>query len=133
MTASYGKPPILEAVIEFTYAELSASLPERAALKFRGFPLVQDDRSLTAAFQLGAERNVQYQEAFVGKRLTSADHRHVLMIRRRTFGYAELAPYSGWDAFSNDGRRHWERLQKTTGRLNVTRIGLRYINRIDVP
>ena len=43
----------------------------------------------------------------------------------------ELAPYPGWSAFLRDMSEAWSDLAEVVGPANVTRIGLRYINRIE--
>src|SRR5688572_25047547 len=139
MSGRYARPPILEAVMEFAYPELPASTIHRAAVKEKAFGRSQNDVNIKAAIKVTADRdkvtaeNVSIDRSFVGRRLTSDDQRHILLIRPKTFGYVELAPYSGWEVFSASARKYWERFQKTAGRLKVMRIGLRYINRIDVP
>jgi uncharacterized protein (TIGR04255 family) len=46
---------------------------------------------------------------------------------------SQLAPYPGWDTFFERFRRDWGVWKRTLGYRKITRIGVRYINRIDIP
>ncbi|WGR91839.1 TIGR04255 family protein [Bradyrhizobium sp. ISRA435] len=69
----------------------------------------------------------------IGQRLTSADATEIVVVSRHNFSTSRLAPYSGWDQFIATVRRNWEVWRKVAGNREIGRIGVRYINRIDVP
>jgi len=47
--------------------------------------------------------------------------------------FSHLAPYRSWKAFSNEARPLWERYVESVKPEAVTRVALRYINRIYIP
>jgi uncharacterized protein (TIGR04255 family) len=47
--------------------------------------------------------------------------------------FSQLAPYPGWDVFFERFCRDWAAWKRTLGYRKITRIGVRYINRIDIP
>jgi len=49
------------------------------------------------------------------------------------FVFSQLAPYPGWDLFFERFHRDWVVWKRTHGYRKITRIGVRYINRIDIP
>jgi uncharacterized protein (TIGR04255 family) len=46
---------------------------------------------------------------------------------------SQLAPYPGWDAFFARFVRDWKLWKKVSAFRRIIQIGIRYINRIDVP
>jgi uncharacterized protein (TIGR04255 family) len=46
---------------------------------------------------------------------------------------SRLAPYEGWEPFFARSRQNWDIWKRIVGRREFTRIGVRYINRIDIP
>ena len=67
------------------------------------------------------------------RRLSSDDQIDVCLLRPDALAVARLAPYPGWDEFIERVRRDWAISNDILGRLRLSRIGLRFINRIDVP
>jgi uncharacterized protein (TIGR04255 family) len=65
--------------------------------------------------------------------LSSADATNVAIIGRQHISASRLAPYTGWEEFTGQARRNWAIWRKVAGWHEVARIGVRYINRIDVP
>jgi uncharacterized protein (TIGR04255 family) len=45
----------------------------------------------------------------------------------------QLAPYPGWDQFFGRFCRDWEAWKNSVGYRKIIRVGVRYINRIDIP
>lgn len=88
----------------------------------------------TKTFQLdvAAERaTVAHQSA--GYRATSLDSADILIISTLNFLVSRLAPYMGWESFYARASRDWEVWKRVAGYRRVQRIGVRYINRIDIP
>lgn len=49
------------------------------------------------------------------------------------FSFSKTRPYSEWPDVRNEASRLWQRFTAITRPTSVNRIGLRYINRIDIP
>jgi uncharacterized protein (TIGR04255 family) len=63
----------------------------------------------------------------------NADGVHIYQARLNGFGVSRLAPYQDWRTFSGEARRLWNRYCDMVKPGVVQRLGLRYINRIDIP
>ncbi|MCP5005758.1 MAG: TIGR04255 family protein [Planctomycetes bacterium] len=57
------------------------------------------------------------------------------IVQARIDGYTfnKLKPYESWDAFRTEARKLWDIYFQITNPVRITRIALRYINRIEVP
>jgi uncharacterized protein (TIGR04255 family) len=66
--------------------------------------------------------------AFVG-----AEGKHVVQFRVNGFTFSRLAPYQTWEQLRNEAKRLWESYRQIVGALPVVRIGLRYVNQLDLP
>lgn len=69
----------------------------------------------------------------VGYRLQSADGRRVIQVQRFGFTFSRVGSYDTWDSFSQEARELWGRYLTVATPETVTRLGLRYINRILLP
>ena len=131
----YSKAPITEATIDlwiapsedFTLPRLEAfqslidGYLDKQNLHFDEF-LIQPEPHTTA------HRSQQF-----GYRFINSDKRRVIQARVNGFAFTLLAPYERWETFSAEAKQMWERFRTHLSPLVVTRFGLRYINRLDVP
>src|SRR6202007_3259742 len=69
----------------------------------------------------------------LGNRLSTEDQTQIVLAWPAQFVFSQLAPYPGWDVFFERFRRDWGLWKRTLGYRKITRIGVRYINRIDIP
>jgi uncharacterized protein (TIGR04255 family) len=129
----YDAPPIIEAVIQFRYAEPASKALQAKLLK----RLKREYENEVALQAVGANVDFEKQEAaFVAEpqwRLSSSDETDVLIVHGTTLTWSRLAPYQGWDALSERVRSDVEIAHEVTGLRKVVQLGVRYINRIDVP
>jgi uncharacterized protein (TIGR04255 family) len=132
----YKRPPITEAVLEFQL--------ERAADR----KIIESAGRRLASFYKTSETEMNYQFAFDmqgppqakvienewnGLKLSSEDRADVVALRKLGIATSRLAPYEGWEPFRDRARDNWEGWKKAGGLTQVKRVGLRYINRLDVP
>jgi uncharacterized protein (TIGR04255 family) len=69
-----------------------------------------------------------------GVRLESADHRRLVRIAPFVISVHALPPYPQWPAFSSDVRAVVEALEQVSKQdIDVERVGVRYINRVNIP
>ena len=57
----------------------------------------------------------------------------ILFFRTNTFICSRLAPYTGWEEFSARAMRAWDIWKRAARSTEISRIGVRYVNRIDIP
>lgn len=129
----YDAPPVIEAVIQFRYAE-----PVSKALHAKLLKRLRRDYVNQLSLQtVGANVDFAKQEAaFVAEpqlRLSSKNETDVLTVHATTLTWSRLAPYEGWDALSERVRRDVQIVHDVTGLRKIVQIGVRYINRIDIP
>ncbi|MBL4590262.1 MAG: TIGR04255 family protein [Alphaproteobacteria bacterium] len=135
-TFQYKRAPIIEAVVEFRSDDPVDNKKRAKALKkLNRFytnhqPISQHD--LEVKISDGQPPTTQSVEVIID-RLSSADMTEQLHIRDIAFLSSQLAPYHGWEAFRERITRDWNIWRGTVGFRPITRIGMRYINRIDLP
>ena len=69
----------------------------------------------------------------IGHLFTSSDGKQVIQSRLDGFAFSRLKPYDRWETFRNDARDLWQQYSQITTPVVITRLGLRYINRIELP
>ena len=135
----YKKAPILEAVLEFRWSspkpldELKSAL---ALPAYEGFVEPKPRVNISASINAAQESNtfgVSQQQTQIGYQTALRDGSEIVFLEQEGFVYIQRAPYDRWERFS---KRALSLLDPTISALNVTglsRVGLRFINRIDVP
>lgn len=68
-----------------------------------------------------------------GFRLNTNDQTDVVLVFPDGIAAARLAPYQGWEYLRDRARVAHEEWRRSTAHRAVTRIGIRYLNRIDIP
>ncbi len=66
-------------------------------------------------------------------RLASEDETQVAVIGAASLGVSRMAPYAGWAELFARFEADWADLKRVVGYKKVERVGVRYINRIDLP
>ena len=137
MTTSrrYTRAPITEAIIDFQVDPLEgveladlercqdAAYPGKKALSVVvDNPDFGEDDSTTSTSRQVA-----------GFLFTSADAKQLFQARFAGFSMHRLAPYKGWEPFRDEARRLWNIYRQTAQPRKVTRVAVRYINRLDLP
>jgi uncharacterized protein (TIGR04255 family) len=129
----YPKAPIIESVIHLAVegkatGEQLQKLMKRFA---KDYPQQETVSSVSVAINTtGGAMTVQQQ--IDGYRLKSADQADILMLFPNGVAAARLAPYPGWESLRDRAHVAWAEWRKSTGYGVLNRIGVRYINRIDI-
>lgn len=134
----YPHAPITEALID-----LRVELPPELAVAALGQMLEGDEAMKNAypgkeallreefQFAPGIGASSMRQEA--GFRYRSADGKYVCQARVDGFTMSRLAPYENWETFQPEAQRLWTMYRAIANPAKVTRVAVRYINRIEVP
>ncbi len=64
---------------------------------------------------------------------TANNEKQVVQIRLDGFTFSRLKPYQKWDNMRDEARRLWELYIKFASPELISRIAVRYINRLDIP
>jgi uncharacterized protein (TIGR04255 family) len=135
----YKRPPITEAVIEIRFVEpVDAADIDKASADFASlYPLLQTVRNVDFKLEVPPELRNQptahITREQVGHRRSSADVSEILWLAPPAFAVSQLAPYPGWDDFFARFVRDWKVWKRVSSYRKISRVGVRYINRIDIP
>lgn len=132
----YPHAPITEAVIDIQVAA-SASM-DRLAEAFAGEPgysLPEKLFATSAAMTFGPEANTVTTSKTepIGYLYRSADGLHIYQARTNGFTFSRLAKYTSWGEVSAEARRLWNKYRTAATPTSITRLALRYVNRLDIP
>lgn len=135
----YKYPPVTEAVIGVNFADdLSKTQLKSASDKLaKNYPIHQQLQNISVNLDLspqaGKNRKTITEIAELGHRRSSQDMTEIALALPNSLVVSQLAPYPSWATFSNRFKRDWKLMKKTLGYREIKRIGVRYINRIDIP
>lgn len=138
MPQNYSKPPILEADLHVRYESmLSAGEQKRIPnLLKSAFPSASEERDYQLQFQMkdGVPIGVPTpREIDTGFRLLSGDGLKIVVVRGGSVLFSHHAPYPGWDSFISEARFLFDTLRSKVGVKKIKSVGLRYVNRLDIP
>lgn len=130
----YKHPPITEAVIEIRFEQaVPIDKLEQVANKIKSNYVFLDPEN-TVEFQFDAgNQQASVATQSTGFRLNSINRDELTIVKTNAFACSKLAPYTGWEKLEHRGKRDWSILKKIIGFLRLTRVGIRYINRLDIP
>ena len=80
-----------------------------------------------------SEVSSKTNQNLTGYRMSTSEGAKVLLLGWNTIGTAKIAPYGGWEQLIEDAQNNWEIWLKIVGWQPLARIGVRYINRLDIP
>jgi len=134
-----AKAPITEALIDIqvqlpsdvnidTLRDIQRRLAPR-------FPKMDQRMSVAAQFKIGDEgaelvSQPPHPDGFL---LSSETEPLRLQARLDGFTIHRLSPYTKWATFSADAKQLWELYKETANPTKVTRLAVRYINRLELP
>ena len=131
--------PITEAIIDLRvkaaagfhaekFAELKPHLIER-------FPKMEEQRGVHAMFEMisGPSRPPTVQVGIRGYFLKSADDKTIVQFRVDGFTVNRLRPYNSWEELFPQAMELWDLYCTISKPEVITRLAVRYINRIELP
>lgn len=135
----FPNAPITEALLD-----IRVQLPEEVDLKkletFQAFvkerfPQKQERISFQAGFQFSPEGPATLPPSSKpdGYLFRSTTENKVVQARLDGFTFNKLKPYEKWELFSSEAHDLWKIYVDITSPIKITRIALRYINRIEIP
>lgn len=137
---TYRHPPIIEAVIGITFDDkLQESVLDALSKKLsKEYPHHQPQKNFN--FEVNINVDAQSENlantnvtAEPGHRLSSDDQTEIAILQQNVLLLSQLAPYRGWQSFFSRFESAWKLLKRESGYRPIKFIGLRYINRIDIP
>ena len=135
----YAKPPIQEAICEIHFvvdeplsSEQIGRLKEVWAGEYSDQKLIEEQG---VKVEIGSD-GVRVAEDKMGHRLVcrTGDGLRLVQLSGRFLAVNQLRPYPGWEeAFRDTIMARVREVQSRLGPFQIGRVGLRYINKIDVP
>ena len=133
----FPKAPIVEAIIGFEMGYLddlvssAKSFHSQIANRYPSIEFQQENRTRSVS---GPEPGSSGSSAEPsGVLFRSEDELWAVHLTRRFFNVHRLKPYEGWESFKAEAETLWKFFQDCFDPETVTRINLRYLNRIDLP
>ena len=130
------KAPIVEAVLDIRARaqqlldETSAKAMLESVLTGYRFLDFQQDFEFTVQIKDGPTLS---DMKWGGVRFISNDEKQIAKVTNNGILFSCLAPYTNWNDFSAAGLTLWKAFQKIASPTNIHRVGIRYINKIELP
>lgn len=135
---TYPNAPIVEAVLDVKVSNtiiVNPSVFEQFAKnELKEFPIANKRQNINVKIdqskgidQIGKTTNL------FGYIFSNIQGNRKVQFRLDGYSFNMLRPYSNWEDFSNTAFLHLAKYLSLAKPLAITRIGLRYINRIDLP
>jgi uncharacterized protein (TIGR04255 family) len=130
----YPKAPITEAVIQLNVAVDVSEAVQQDVVKrpSKFYPHTANLASFEVQID-GTGGTAKLAQQPNGFRLNTEDQADVALIFPNGLATARLAPYPGWDAFRDRARANWTEWRRASNARQPNRIGVRYVNRLDIP
>lgn len=131
--------PVMEAIID-----IFVTLPKGTTLKKlydfheeikAEFPKIKTRKKWTGNICISNEQaEIQSTQGEIeGYWFTTDTESKIIQFRLDGYSFNKLKPYKSWDSFKNEAMIYWDKYKKIAVPTTVSRIGIRYINRIDIP
>lgn len=131
-------PPITEALLD-----IRVNLPKETTLETllsfqneikEDFPNKKERHMGTFQIRTGAAPEIfASSDRIDGYMFFAPDNQKIVQTRLDGFTFNKLKPYSKWETFSQEAKYLWDHYVKIAKPINIVRLALRYINRIEIP
>jgi uncharacterized protein (TIGR04255 family) len=136
----FSNPPIIEALLDIQ-VELPANIDLPRIEGFKKYvasthPIVMKKNQWQTSFQLGNGDLPEIRDktgGTIGYQYLAADRKNIIQARLDGFTVNLLRPYSNWDDLQSEAKARWREYCEIATPLSVTRLALRYINKIEIP
>lgn len=136
----YPFPPITEAVIEFVFEnEVEYKVLEKLSTKLAArYPNenMEIGRSIEIAIDESGKLDPQAVKVEEDDRLirrSNEDENEVLILAKDRMVVSRFPVYDGWESLIQRAKDDWSEAKSLWGYRKISRIGVRFINRIDLP
>lgn len=133
----YPNNPIVEAIIDIRVGfQPGVSLDSMEKLFERevlSYPKHAKIMGAEIGASLGAQVSASARQLHTGYIFFSGDQKQAFQARLDGFTFTRLTPYDRWDSFRDEARRLWSIYRSGTNPATISRVAVRYINRLDIP
>lgn len=134
----YPNAPITEAIIDVRVT-LPEGTPVSACrltdkLQSTDYPTTEELFQASALFEVSNNRgSAAVERSATGFKFTAANGKRIVQSRINGFAFSRLWPYECWEEFRDEAKAIWTVYRKAVTPISVSRLAVRYINRIDIP
>ena len=133
----YPNAPIAEAIIDLR-VELATDITVADLEKVQvgqedAYPTRLDRNVVRGQMQVGRRVSASATTEQIGYVFRSRDEKQIFQGRLDGFTMSRLSPYQCWESFRDEARRQWNIYRAAVSPQRITRVAVRYINRIDIP
>lgn len=137
----YARAPIIETIIELRVngsegMNVSSLEGVRSAEDIQRYPEMATLFQSEAGFEIdatGASRISTSPSAVHGYQFRDPVGARFFQAKTSGFSFHKHAPYTQWEDCRDEARRLWELYREVARPTRISRIGLRYVNRLDLP
>ena len=129
--------PIKEALIDFRVKvpesfsyEALEPIVDAAKVHYED---VKPLRQIGAILDTHEHKFLPMKDSSLGSALWNDDKSKVLQFRLDGFTHNRLKPYESWTEFFSEAMKWWEEFKRVAKPIEITRLELRYINRLLLP
>ena len=137
MGKKYKNPPVVEAVCEFRFepsGRWDLTVPGLVYEKLKGaFPKRRAAKLLEASVEVGQQGVEQKLTTMEGMEFLRDDEKAFVRVAQDMLSVHQLRPYPAWPQFVPLIRQGFEAFCEVAKPNGLHRIGLRYVNRIEIP
>lgn len=138
ISRKYKKPPIVEVTCEFRF---KVKDPNDLTVPGRFWEKIKDEYPLKEElheFEMGIEMKAkdfqqQVRKRMLGMEYKSKDKKELLRVAPNQLSVHRLPPYPSWESFSPVVKRAYQIFQELVQPESLERVGLRYIDRVEIP
>jgi uncharacterized protein (TIGR04255 family) len=135
----YKNAPIQEAVFDIRVDQVANSdinfIESFGKEHFPEYSLQQKRVMMGGTFKIAKDLppEMNSSQSVLGTIFSQPDGNKKIQFRKDGYTYNMLKPYTNWEEFSDLSLKYWEDYRSNIKPNKITRIALRYINRIEVP
>lgn len=133
---NYKKPPIVEALIDIQVQlgdNSHANLLEKLYEKIKAdYPKKESILLKTAQIDVQKEQT-SFINTEAGLKLSSLDKKYIAQIKNTGITFSIVNAYHGWNDLYEKAKKLWSEFYTVMKPVKITRVAVRYINRIDIP
>src|SRR3954468_20403942 len=107
----------------------------QVSAKLQNSSYLDSQRAYHAEVKFAAEKPAQavHDLGWKGVRFRSSDERQLAQFNRDGLVFSRLPPYENWEKFNAEAMRLWPVFIEIARATQLQRLGLRFINRIQLP
>lgn len=133
----YSKSPVTEALIDIRVAPLPENRLKKLAtlprMLKREYPVKRTRMEVSTEISAGPHLATSAQQRPTGTLFIGRDERQIAQFRLDGFTFSRLAPYPEWESVREEALRLWRAYRVLAPDARVTRVAVRYVNRLKLP